>query len=589
MSSLIGGITYPANDRYVASNGSDSNQGTIISPWQTIAKVNASNTSGKTIYFRGGDRFSDAALSLHSSTNYTSYGTGRAVISGGVQVSTWTQTDVGNNIWRASLASANPRVIWVNGTRVVRARTAAGLPSGSTSATTTYSTASSSDPGYMSAWGNQSDIEFGYFWEWRHAIAQVQSVSGNTITMNTTSFPIMNAMLVATPSMSRLPDYIENAYEILAANATAGTFYYDRTASYLYLIPPAGVSNPNSATVIAPLIETIASATGVSNVTVANIEFSYTTSTYVTTNGLPDVQANVPLTSTSTVANAPTSILPPAVLVTGGSNVVFTRCVFGHLGNAGLGFLSTSTDSGAFGCIVYDTSASGIQVGNTGQYLGSCPVRPTISNCFVGKFGLEFLGAVGITHIWATESLLTHNEVYIGPYSGISEGWGWADEPTPNGNSDNVVSYNYVHECVRNRNDGGGIYLNSHNPDALIHNNYVCDSGLTSWAGPNILNTDGIFTDNGSQGLTVYENVLAAVTNRAFFANDNIDDNVFHDNTSDAGTYLELAGPNTIAPNTYDTLNIVSTAAARALGLAMGVGLTASYADVKAEADILIN
>lgn len=72
---------------YVASAGSDSNPGTQAQPWQTIAKVNATTLSaGDTVYFNGGDTFSDGTLKITNSgtssnpITITSYGTGRAII-----------------------------------------------------------------------------------------------------------------------------------------------------------------------------------------------------------------------------------------------------------------------------------------------------------------------------------------------------------------------------------------------------------------------------------------------------------------------------------------------------------------------------
>lgn len=81
----------PNGNYYVSAAGSDSNSGTVGSPWRTIAKVNATALApGNTINFRGGDVFTGNLLiaplsqpSLGNEIDVTSYGVGIAEIDGG--------------------------------------------------------------------------------------------------------------------------------------------------------------------------------------------------------------------------------------------------------------------------------------------------------------------------------------------------------------------------------------------------------------------------------------------------------------------------------------------------------------------------
>jgi hypothetical protein len=75
---------------YVSSSGSDTNTGmSTTSPWQTIAKVNASTFNpGDSILFQGGQTFTGAIVSPSSGTpsnpiTFGSYGGGQATISSG--------------------------------------------------------------------------------------------------------------------------------------------------------------------------------------------------------------------------------------------------------------------------------------------------------------------------------------------------------------------------------------------------------------------------------------------------------------------------------------------------------------------------
>lgn len=572
---LIGAIIPPISDYYVSLAGSDSNPGTQTSPWLTISKVNAAATASKNIHFRGGDRF-EGALTLKSSSNYDSYGTGRACLSGGVPITTWSQVDVPNNIWRASWNAGRPRSLFVNGTRVIRARTTTPLPGGSASTSGGFSTTGA----YMATWGNQSDIEMVYYFiGWQNSFVPVASVSGNAITMLSgpwAEFKTNRDWL----SLGYMPQFIENAYEIFTANNTPGTYYQDRTAGFVYLIPPAGVSNPNSAEVIAPVLQQVATATGVSTVAVTNLEFAHTTNLDIITDGFAEIQANIIGSDIATLAAV--RQIKAAVSVTASSNVSFTGCLFRRTSTAGVGFLSTSTDCSLIGNIICDIGGNGVQIGYATQYGGSQPLRTTITNNFIATCGQEFNGGAGVFQWWAGQSDISHNEVYKLPYTGISLGIGWGRETNPNGSSGNVVSYNDVHDYMRVLDDGGGIYVNSHNPTATVHHNYCHDSA--SFSGLKV----GIYTDDGSQGYTISNNVVAQYGTQSFHMNDNIDGNVFSSNTSDGGSYHVQNGPLYVAPNTYDALNVISTAAARTAGVALGAGIQPAYSAVKAEADILV-
>lgn len=578
---LIGGILFSNIDRYVAANGSDSNSGSIFAPWLTIAKVNASNTAGKTIHFRGGDTFGDTALALRSTTDYDSYGTGRAVISGGQAVTAWTQVDAPNNIWRATWNAGRPRQLYVNGTRVIRARTTSGIPGSPSTTSTGYA----STGGFLNTYGNQTDIELVWRVEWHNEYCPVASVTSSTITMLPAGFTPIKALLTFN-GYTTLPDFIENAYEIFTANHAAGTFYQDRTAGFVYLIPPVGVSDPNAATVIAPVLDRIVTGTSVSNVAISNIEFAHTTNLDVNTAGFPEMQANmVTLSDVPNLSDWRKS--QASIRLTNCTNVTLTRCKLTRFGTVGLDFDGTCTDCGAYGNIIYDVSGNGIQVGGPGQYGGAQPVRTTLSNNYVSRCGQEFLGSVGFMQWWASYSNWTHNEIKNLPYSGMSMGLGWGAETLPNGATNNEVQYNRVDTVMQTMNDGGCFYANSHNLLSTAHHNYLSNAGPASYVGPNGANQNGIYTDNSSKGWVISNNVVGGNFNKSFFANDNTGPNTFSTNTASGGSYVESPGPDTVVPNTYDTLLVLTAEATALAGLALNAGLEVAYADVKSEGDLL--
>jgi hypothetical protein len=54
--------------RYVATNGNDSNPGTVSQPWRTIARSTSGLNPGDTLYVRGGTYFEEATVSTRGST-----------------------------------------------------------------------------------------------------------------------------------------------------------------------------------------------------------------------------------------------------------------------------------------------------------------------------------------------------------------------------------------------------------------------------------------------------------------------------------------------------------------------------------------
>ena len=85
---LLAGSPAEAADYFFSAAGSDSNPGTLVAPWRTIARVNTIDLApGDRVLFRGGDTF-DGTLALDAydagtpqlPVTVSSYGTGRATI-----------------------------------------------------------------------------------------------------------------------------------------------------------------------------------------------------------------------------------------------------------------------------------------------------------------------------------------------------------------------------------------------------------------------------------------------------------------------------------------------------------------------------
>jgi parallel beta-helix repeat protein len=98
-------IKVSATNYYVSNTGNDMNDGlTEATSWRTLNKVNAimsTLTSGDIVAFKGGDEFY-GTLKIYNKNGitFTSYGLGKAEITGGKKITGW--TNIGNNKWVAS-------------------------------------------------------------------------------------------------------------------------------------------------------------------------------------------------------------------------------------------------------------------------------------------------------------------------------------------------------------------------------------------------------------------------------------------------------------------------------------------------------
>ena len=123
-------------------------------------------------------------------------------------------------------------------------------------------------------------------------------------------------------------------------------------------------------------------------------------------------------------------------------------------------------------------------------------------------------------------------------YSGISVGWGWDDVDSALRN--NVVRYNDVQRVMNLMADGGGIYTLSKQPGTLIAENYVHDIARTSVHGDYPMG--GIYLDEGSNLITVRDNVLQNTDDVPVHQNANGPNNTFINNNGFSTTVIANAG-----------------------------------------------
>lgn len=128
-----------------------------------------------------------------------------------------------------------------------------------------------------------------------------------------------------------------------------------------------------------------------------------------------------------------------------------------------------------------------------------------------------FSSTVPILATYVQNTLISHNDIYITPYSGICIGYGWGSNDaggsseyvnrglykyqpkytTPTTLMNNRIEGNLIHGYGYSHTDLGAIYTLSKNPSTYIVENYAFDSSGF-----------GAYTDEGSNSYFIQNNIL---------------------------------------------------------------------------------
>ena len=434
------------------------------------------------------------------------------VIAGSIRLTGWRRAP--NGVWSAPVPrDAASRELYVDGRRVARTTTA---PQGAWTQTSKgYLTSDTS----VLSWHDPSSVELvfsegnGFWTEPRCDVASVTaSTGGAEVVLRQpcwSNLHIPDTVVAGTDpddnamggfeglSAANPPSAIENIGPPLAQ----GEWYFDRRAHrVLYFAAPH--ENPNREDAELPLLQTLIDGEGtlahpITALTFRGLTFAYTTWRQPSSNdGFAEMQANTTLTGAGASGYDQSSGRPPqgtcqyttprgtcpfaawtkppaAVMLRAPQGVTLERNRFEHVGAAALDLSYGARDNVVRGNEIFDTSGTGIQLGDTNDPLPKWVHSNSreiddgnrIEDNWIHDVAQEYHGAVAIWVGYTRNTVVAHNQIARTPYTAISFGWGGWHTDTLNPDNPSIVQHNLIannliYDYMATLPDGGAIYTN---------------------------------------------------------------------------------------------------------------------------------
>lgn len=399
--SILYSTAVNATQYYVASAGNDTNNGTsILSPWKTTDKVNASTFAANDIIsFKAGETFYGSLTIPRHNLTINTYGSGASAnITGFTDVTSW--TNVSGNIWEStsavsSLSTCN--IASIAGANYSQGRTP---NSGYWNITSTNGisniTNSSLNAGTLNWTGAQVVMRK---YRWIMDKYTISSASGSTINFSSSGDQVQ----------ANFGFFVMNDQRCLDV---ANEWSYNSSTKKMSIYKTSSPTN-----VKVPSIETAINLNGKNYITIDNINFTGFNSFGV--NGA------------------------------GNDHITVINCSFSFIGNAAIYMYQTGTS--ATYCQIENNSIT--EIGSMGIHMGygSNSVVTNNSITQIGRYpGMGQNGDVsycGIVNVGANQTISNNTLKAIG-YCGIRfDG------------SASVISGNVVDSFCFTKDDGGGIYV----------------------------------------------------------------------------------------------------------------------------------
>ncbi len=485
---LFCGLETQAQNYYVSSSASASGTGSMISPWNSFAPLNALLATSDpidTIFLKSGDVFRDQ-LTISNASNFviTSYGSGnKPLISGADSVHSWTPIP-STLYWKANFSQ--PIVnFFVNDKEQILARYPdEGLPYLTVDAGTTNSTLIDAEISSISSVVlNQSQVCV-HTAQWCWEKSPISSSTSTSISYQNPTLRVPTA------------NYGYFLYDHLAYLTTGKEWQYDSTNQIIYYQPETG--DPNILLCEASVRSYgILFNSGVSNIKINNIAFEKQTESGI------------------------------AILNSNNQNIIIDNCNFARQYKYGI------DQQGKYVEILnnYFREVDGLAI-----YLnGSCFKAEVHHNIFRNNGGFRNSGIgkeINLSTIkgaFVDSCHIHHNNIDSAGYCGISIDGKW-----------NIIERNIVKNAMLLNNDGAALKsFGIGSQYNIFRNNFVSKSdGNTDGTPSGSFITPAIYFDFSTNNSTIQDNTIYDRSKKGIFLNSGTNNNSVIGNVIYGGNYL---------------------------------------------------